>query len=246
MTLCIKHLPKMAPATLLLMVFVQNAGHAQTVINFGGLEATANNSQGYSKLGEAYSTQGFTFSTNFPASLFASSAFSYYGDGETSLFSYDGEAPLLSNDSVTLTQNDGKTFNFTGIDLGIVSEFDVPEPPFTAYSVATTTRFTGTKADGSLVVTTKTLSLAFDPNVPAPALYQAFTGFTGFTNLTSLSFAPVDPSVTNFGPPNYDNVMLNTSPVPEASTTVSFGLLLALGMGGMIFAAKRKKSSAAA
>ena len=32
-----------------------------------------------------------------------------------------------------------------------------------------------------------------------------------------------------------------TAPVPEASTTVSLGLLLALGMGGMVVAAKRKK-----
>ena len=31
------------------------------------------------------------------------------------------------------------------------------------------------------------------------------------------------------------------SPVPEASTTVSLGLLLALGLGGMVVAAKRKK-----
>ena len=32
------------------------------------------------------------------------------------------------------------------------------------------------------------------------------------------------------------------SPVPEASTTVSFGLLLALGLGGLVIARKRKKS----
>ena len=32
-------------------------------------------------------------------------------------------------------------------------------------------------------------------------------------------------------------------PVPEASTTASFGLLLALGMGGLIVAAKRKKTT---
>ena len=35
-------------------------------------------------------------------------------------------------------------------------------------------------------------------------------------------------------------------PVPEASTTVSFGLLLALGLGGMALAAKRKKAHASA
>ena len=36
-------------------------------------------------------------------------------------------------------------------------------------------------------------------------------------------------------------VLTNGAPVPEASTTISFGLLLALGAGGMTFAAKRKK-----
>ncbi len=34
------------------------------------------------------------------------------------------------------------------------------------------------------------------------------------------------------------------APVPEASTTVSLGLLLALGMGGMVVAARRKKPAA--
>ncbi len=35
------------------------------------------------------------------------------------------------------------------------------------------------------------------------------------------------------------------SPVPEASATVSLGLLLALGLGGTMIAAKKKKASAA-
>ncbi len=35
-----------------------------------------------------------------------------------------------------------------------------------------------------------------------------------------------------------------TSPVPEASTTVSFGLLLCLGLGGLIWSARRKKAQA--
>jgi len=34
------------------------------------------------------------------------------------------------------------------------------------------------------------------------------------------------------------------APVPEASTTVSLGLLLALGVGGLVIATKRKRSSA--
>lgn len=40
-----------------------------------------------------------------------------------------------------------------------------------------------------------------------------------------------------------DDLTFN-APVPEASTTVSFGLLLALGLGGVVIAAKRKKISA--
>jgi len=36
------------------------------------------------------------------------------------------------------------------------------------------------------------------------------------------------------------------TPAPEASTTVSFGLLLALGMGGLIVASKRKKAGVSA
>ena len=47
---------------------------------------------------------------------------------------------------------------------------------------------------------------------------------TGQSDLTFLAF----------GPP---------APVPEASTPVSFGLLLALGLGGLVVAAKRKKSA---
>lgn len=41
-----------------------------------------------------------------------------------------------------------------------------------------------------------------------------------------------------------DNVVVKTisSPVPEASTTASFGLLLALGLGGLIVTARRKKA----
>jgi len=36
-------------------------------------------------------------------------------------------------------------------------------------------------------------------------------------------------------------VATQTLPVPEASTTASFGLLLAIGLGGIIAAGKRRK-----
>ena len=40
------------------------------------------------------------------------------------------------------------------------------------------------------------------------------------------------------------DVKIQEAPVPEASTTVSFGLLLALGLGGVVVAAKRGKQTA--
>ena len=42
----------------------------------------------------------------------------------------------------------------------------------------------------------------------------------------------------------FDNINFSgtPAPVPEASTTVSLGLLLALGMGGLVFATQRKKA----
>ena len=43
---------------------------------------------------------------------------------------------------------------------------------------------------------------------------------------------------------NFDAVSLmqTSAPVPEASTTVSFGLLLALGLGGLFVAGRRRKA----
>jgi hypothetical protein len=44
---------------------------------------------------------------------------------------------------------------------------------------------------------------------------------------------------------NVSYKLISDAPVPEASTTVSFGLLLALGMGGVVVAGRRKKKTSA-
>ena len=59
-----------------------------------------------------------------------------------------------------------------------------------------------------------------------------------YLNLQGLSITPTG-NVTL-------DITTTPAPVPEASTTVSLGLLLALGMGGIIVAARRKKVSAEA
>ena len=84
----------------------------------------------------------------------------------------------------------------------------------------------------------------------APAAHaQAGTTTLSFDNLTAQAqasgygFADLGPSNTAQG---YTFAAVSPNAfippaVPEASTTVSFGLLLALGMGGWVLVARRKK-----
>ncbi len=197
--------------------------HAQTTISFQNLTAQANRDGGISTFGPVYSTpstQGFTFTTD--SSFAAIAGDSTGGDGETSLYANNSSF-------TTLTQNNGQTFSFNAINLG----------PFLGNTFGSTldgpTLFTGTRANGTTVTSTATTT---------GSTYQTFT-FTGFTNLKSLTFAPAPGSGTASV---FNTVVLNSpngaAPVPEASTTISLGLLLALG--GLAVAARRKKSRVSA
>ena len=59
----------------------------------------------------------------------------------------------------------------------------------------------------------------------------------------SYTFAATNNGTTGSTATPTPTLTLITAPVPEASTTVSFGLLLALGMGGLVVAARRKKAA---
>ncbi len=80
------------------------------------------------------------------------------------------------------------------------------------------------------------------------ATLASFSGGNGqdpFAGLTLSADGSTLYGTTEFGGANGDgNVFSLTLPaaVPEASTTVSFGLLLALGLGGMVVAAPKKKA----
>lgn len=82
---------------------------------------------------------------------------------------------------------------------------------------------------------------------PAPGNDGRFTKFT-FSGLTTasafsaLSFSSV--GTLNGSQLEIDNISLESSPVPEASTSISLGLLFMLGLGA-VFAAKKKYASAA-
>ncbi len=111
-------------------------------------------------------------------------------------------------------------------------KFDLGNPDRGGYNIAANST---TVALGSVYSQTFQLPVA-----------DSFTTFTEDFTVTSattgfLSFAENNPTPTG----DYlDNVSLTqtSAPVPEASTTISFGLLLALGLGGLAVAAKRRKS----
>ena len=82
----------------------------------------------------------------------------------------------------------------------------------------------------------------------APTVGSSTDGFFETDNPSTTTSNPVGsfyPSpfggspVANFG----WSIRTTAPPVPEASTTVSLGLMLALGMGGLVVASKRKKVS---
>jgi hypothetical protein len=78
-------------------------------------------------------------------------------------------------------------------------------------------------------------SFTFDSTTVGQALL-------GQTLAVEIAGTPTDPSRNNQG--NFDALSLTAAPaVPEASTTVSLGLLLTLGMGGLIVAAKKKRTA---
>ena len=98
----------------------------------------------------------------------------------------------------------------------------------------------------------------FDPNNPFDTQHAFLFSDGSMKDLNSLIAPGLGFTLTNaisisntgfiladgedaFG--NSATYLLQLNPVPEASTTVSFGLLLALGLGGMVIAAKRKKAA---
>ncbi len=91
---------------------------------------------------------------------------------------------------------------------------------------------------------TNSLILIVDQNAVAPMTYSLVPGQvfgTGFSGSAEIVEGSSLRAVTS------GDVIVSATPpaaVPEASTTVSFGLLLALGLGGVVVAACKKKAAA--
>ena len=98
---------------------------------------------------------------------------------------------------------------------------------------------------GNTVVSGGPITVPLDPG-GVFATTPAYTFFsytvTAATPFTGLTFAAADDGSNNIA---LDDISVVPAAVPEASTTVSFGLLLMLGMGGLALAAKKKAGAAA-
>jgi len=78
---------------------------------------------------------------------------------------------------------------------------------------------------------------------PSGTFTKYTTSFTA-TGAQAGQDLEIAPANTASDQVNFDAVSLTQTPapMPEASTTVSLGLLLALGMGGLVVAGRRRKA----
>ena len=88
------------------------------------------------------------------------------------------------------------------------------------------------QAQGDLFAASSSATGANSGNSITKFAAGAAPGGTGTVVETGLN----SPSFLAFGP-------LPSAPVPEASTTVSLGLLLVLGLGGAVMAARKKRAA---
>lgn len=97
--------------------------------------------------------------------------------------------------------------------------------------------YSGLNDTGTLLATLKL------PTTPNPVgLFQPFvpTGVAFSGTAKSIDFGGTENQI------GFDNITFGqASPIPEASTTVSLGLLLCLGLGGMVMSARRRKAQSA-
>lgn len=185
----------------------------QTTLDFENL-SNPSGTGGFNSYGGSVSQNGFTITDSF-GGISANAP-----DGAAFGFNYTGSTALTSNfggDTFFLTQNNGNAFTLNQVDIA----------NFFLNSGGATVNFTGNLFGGG------TVNQTF--NVVGGNALQTFTFNSNFTNLTSVSF------VEGSGDVQYDNFVINATPVPEPAF-VAMSSLLALGSGGLLL--RRRKSFA--
>ena len=229
---------------LALFTLAGTSAQAQTYTKVGTaqdyLPATAQLTQG---IGSLTTILGSLTTTSTPSTASNPDLFEIYING-TSLFS----ATTVGLDTTIF---DTQLFLFNAAGAGVYANDDT-----TAFNKRSTINapvaltpgfyFLGVSAYGAIPRSGGTTA-AFDmfPNSVDDTTITDFTGLrtpnpsvTGPLTNWNLSSADVETGVYSIA---LSGVSFASAPVPEVSTTVSFGLLLVLGIGGLTVAARRKK-----
>jgi len=189
----------------------------------------------------------------------AAAAFLYAGaaSAQTAPFSYqvindtlaggDPNSPVtddltFTNLLVTETFSGGSTLTLplADLDTGLIVEETSAFTFDGSRGSLLSAILTGRLDNGLLPGSTQTLTLQTTPNGPLTTQLVA-TNFS--TNLLAPSQGGVGVgqfSLLFNGSPFLGPVEITASPVPEASTVVSMGLMLALGLGGLVVARRRR------
>ena len=164
-----------------------------------------------------------------------------------------GTTPLNLTDADSLTTTpDGSLFLTDQTANQVITVSNAGTPYQVVSALATSYNGAGTDVDdtifpggkaGTLLVSDTNSDTVYAIHGPfAGSAYSAGpdTGIVGALDLTTGDLTPI---VTGFTAPK--GMAFLPAAVPEASTTVSFGLLLLLGLGGAVVSAKKKTRSAA-
>ncbi len=153
----------------------------------------------------------------------------------------DNFAPVLSVGSldtgaVALQTN---FFFFNGTPNGVLSD--------PLHGALTSAVLTGS-LDISGLISTDPMSLTLQPTLDPASQYQQLVSRDFSASLFGASpsgigigqFSLLDSSSN----PAFPTVQINANPVPEASTTVSLGLMLLLAVGGLVIVRRRRSAKA--
>ena len=237
------------PALLVLVGFAAMPAHAQTIVapnafatTNGGSRASSAPFNDVSRYQQIYAASQFSALSG--PELITQIAFrpatnqrAFTHTDSHIQFDFSTNAEAVSSLSSTFANNVGSndqvvynsalTFTSTGAPASGAGPFDIV--------VKLTNPFLYDPAAGNLVLDIRN----FDPS---------FTGFFDLGSDPSTRLVFVDNSTTSatgtVQPFGLVTQFTFAPAVPEASTTVSLGLLLALGMGGVVVAGKRKKNNA--
>jgi hypothetical protein len=150
---------------------------------------------------------------------------------------------VVEDDGTRTVTPTGATFTDTSGITTVVTPTQIQfslGPSFSALDFSTSESFNGFVVSETGSSPTAITGFSIDPatNVTGFDRSQVTLDSTDiFANFRNLTFQPGQ-NVTL-------DLTFSPSAVPEASTTISFGLLLALGLGALVVAAKRKKASIA-